>query len=145
MFRKMVETFISGAIGLAALYVVAKVAYEAGHDMAEVERRFEEQYGSEECDSDKTEDDTELNGVAQETGEKAKRPTMPAKPSKLGMFLSIRKFFGKGPASVLGGLMSNPEDHQLEAYMQQGEVHINIKKRRSGNNQHAPTQQAGMA
>lgn len=144
MFRKMVETFISGAIGLAALYVVAKVAYEAGHDMAEVERRFEEQYGGE-SNGGKAEEDSEPNGAAQETNETTKRQVAPAKPSKLGMFLSIRKFFGKGPASVLGGLMNNPEDHQLEAYMQQGEVHINIKKRRSGNIRHAPTQQACMA
>ena len=144
MFRKMVETFISGAIGLAALYVVAKVAYEAGHDMAEVERRFEEQYGSE-SDGSKAEEDPEPNGVEQETNETTKRQVAPVKPSKLGMFLSIRKFFGKGPASVLGGLMNNPEDHQLEAYMQQGEVHINIKKRRPDNTIHSPIQKTCMA
>ena len=130
MFRKMVETIIGGAIGLVTLYVVAKVAYGAGHDMAEAEHRREELENHDTDDSaadnlgtPETECPEEENGTV--TGPKEK------KQSKLGLLLSLRKFAKKGKGSILGDLMKDPENHQLEAYVHEGEVHINIRKRRS--------------
>jgi hypothetical protein len=38
--RTFFKTLISGALGIGALYVVGKVCYEAGKEMAEVERQL---------------------------------------------------------------------------------------------------------
>ena len=40
--KGFVGTVVSGAIGLAALYVVGKIAFQAGHDIAEAECRYEQ-------------------------------------------------------------------------------------------------------
>lgn len=131
MFRKTVETIIGGAIGLVTLYVVAKVAYGAGHDMAEAEHRYEEMSDS------KPEDDVsggaevpEPDGAESESSDPINRNSK--KINKIGLFLSASKLFRKRKgSSMLGDLMKDPEGHQLEAYVHAGEVHINIKKRRS--------------
>ena len=39
--KTFLKTLIGGALGLGALYVVGKVCYEAGKDVAEVERQLE--------------------------------------------------------------------------------------------------------
>ena len=39
--KSFLKTLIGGALGLGALYVVGKVCYEAGKDVAEVERQLE--------------------------------------------------------------------------------------------------------
>lgn len=39
--KAFLKTLISGALGLGALYVVGKVCYEAGKEVAEVERQLE--------------------------------------------------------------------------------------------------------
>ena len=41
--KTFLKTLIGGALGIGALYVVGKVCYEAGKDMAEVERQLEKQ------------------------------------------------------------------------------------------------------
>ncbi len=40
--KGFVGTVVSGAIGLAALYVVGKIAFQAGHDISEAECRYEQ-------------------------------------------------------------------------------------------------------
>lgn len=40
--KGFVGTVLSGAIGLAALYVVGKIAFQAGHDIAEAECKYEQ-------------------------------------------------------------------------------------------------------
>ena len=40
--KSFVNTVVGGMIGLAALYVVGRIAYQAGHDMAEAECRYDE-------------------------------------------------------------------------------------------------------
>ena len=40
--KSFVNTVVGGMIGLAALYVVGRIAYQAGHDMAEMECRYDE-------------------------------------------------------------------------------------------------------
>jgi hypothetical protein len=44
--KTFLKTLIGGALGLGALYAVGKICYEAGKDMAEVERQLAEKTGS---------------------------------------------------------------------------------------------------
>lgn len=106
MLKKVVETIVGGAIGMIALYAVAKVAYSAGQDVAKAEYRH----------SAGTEDPPEEK---------------PKKVSKLGMLMGLKRMSGFGKQSALGDIFSNPEDHRIEAYVKEGEVHIDIKKSRS--------------
>ena len=40
MFKKLAEVVVCGAIGAAALYVVGKIAYQAGREMGHEESRY---------------------------------------------------------------------------------------------------------
>lgn len=40
MVKSFVKTVVGGAIGLIALYVVGRVAYQAGHDVAVAEQHY---------------------------------------------------------------------------------------------------------
>lgn len=132
MFKKILETIISGAIGLGVLYAVARVAFEAGEDMAQAKQDYEAYTAHKkncvEADPDDHEEHNDEPGADEAEVLSFQRGR---KPGKLGTFMMIRKAFGRGKNSVLGDLMNDPEDHKLEAYVKEGEVHINIKKRRS--------------
>jgi len=122
MFRKIVETVVGGAIGLAALYAVAKVAFSAGQEMADMERRYHDLGGAKV-------DIQVLEGSQTETKEACETASAAKTNGKLGVLLGLKRMLGKSKPSVMKDLMSNPEDHKLEAYINEGEVHINIKKR----------------
>ena len=137
MLKKVIETLIGGAIGVAALYVVAKVAYHAGHDMAEVEHQYDA------LATRSNGADANNNGYL--AGEHADDIVMESdvvapkkKQSKLGLFMNLRKLFRKKGGSILSELVNSPEDHQLEAYIHGGEVHIDIKKRRPASTYQEP-------
>lgn len=108
MFKKTMETIIGGAIGMLALYAVAKVAYSAGYERAESDHEQPE-----------------------EVGEETPVTDIPAKKvGKLSFLWGLRKMMGK-KESAIGDLLNNPEEHQVEAYVEEGEIHVNIKKKRS--------------
>lgn len=44
--KTFLKTLLGGALGIGALYVVGKLCYEAGKDVAEVERQLEKQIAS---------------------------------------------------------------------------------------------------
>jgi len=131
MLKKIVETIVAGTIGFAALYVVAKLSYNAGHEIAQTERYCEElaKYKN-------AEESTILEKNKEEGGKTLETPCAPKpvkKYGKLNLFLGIKSMMGRGSGngSVLGDLVEDPEGHKLEAYINEGEVHINIKKRTS--------------
>ena len=124
MFRKLIESIIGGAMGLAALYAVAKVAYAAGHDMAEAERKYDELCASGSVGSEPAAEQHEA-----ESKICIAKPTR--KRNRLGLLFGLKKFLGKGNRSVITDLVSEPEEHQLEAYIKEGEIHVDIRKRRS--------------
>jgi hypothetical protein len=134
MFKKIVETLVGGAIGLTALYVVAKVSFTAGMDVAEAEFRRDAAPLQKDAPDDIPDQSEEVDEV-----EEVPDRTVPERPqNKLEMLLGFRKLLGRKNRSVLGGLVNDPEDHTLEAYINEGEVHINIKrrkKRKSGTSQ----------
>lgn len=125
--KGFVGTVVSGAIGLAALYVVGKIAFQAGHDIAEAECRYEQLQRGIEHKTNKNDvivvDDPaeDLEETAEEVPEK--------KQSKLGMLFGLRKLLGKKGGSVVGDLLQNPDKHVIEACVKGREIHVNVKPR----------------
>ena len=124
--KGFVGTVLSGAIGLAALYVVGKIAFQAGHDIAKAECKYEQlQRGiSAKTAKPETSDEEEENGIPEETTDMA---ISEKKQSKLGMLFGLRKMLSKKGGSVVGDLIQNPENHVIEACVKGREIHVNVK------------------
>lgn len=121
-------TVVSGAIGIAALFVVGKIAFQAGHDIAEAEMRYEQlQKGLNIKESKKKTIvvDEPNNNV---DPDEPKQITIPEKKqSTLGMLFGLRKTFKKGGSSVIGNLLHDPENHIVEACVEGREIHVTVK------------------
>lgn len=116
--KGFIETVVGGAIGLVALYVVGRVAYQAGHDAAEMEHRYSEiQKKMEEKPQSKDEPSKEDVAIA----------TIPVpKKSVLSSIFGLKRLSGK-KESVIGRLIHHPENHQIEAYIDGEELKEKIK------------------
>ena len=125
--KGFVGTVVSGAIGLTALYVVGRIAFQAGYDIAEAECRYEQLQRGIEAKTNRQDavviedSDEDLEAPAEIVPEK--------KQSKLGMLFGLRKLFGKKSSSVVGDLLQNPENHVIEACVKGREIHVNVKPR----------------
>lgn len=129
--KGFVGTVLSGAIGLAALYVVGKIAFQAGHDIAEAECKYEQlQRGinakTVKTAKPETSDEEEEADISEETTDIA---IPEKKQSKLGMLFGLRKMLSKKGGSVVGDLIQNPENHVIEACVKGREIHVNVKPR----------------
>ena len=124
--KDFVGTVVGGAIGLAALYVVGKIAFQAGQDVARVECHYEQlqraikekEAKKDISDGGKSEDLPNGEGVDIISDKKQNR---------LGMLFSLHKAFGKKGTSVVGDLIQNPESHVIEACVKGREIHVNVK------------------
>ena len=125
--KGFVGTVVSGAIGLAALYVVGKIAFQAGHDIAEAECRYEQLQRGIEHKTNKS--DVIVVDNPEETVEETADVVPEKKQSKLGMLFGLRKLLGKKGGSVVGDLLQNPENHVIEACVKGREIHVNVKPR----------------
>lgn len=125
--KGFVGTVVSGAIGLAALYVVGKIAFQAGHDIAEAECRYEQLQRGIEHKTNKS--DVIVVDDPEKTVEETAEVIPEKKQSKLGMLFGLRKFLGKKGGSVVGDLLQNPENHVIEACVKGREIHVNVKPR----------------
>ena len=125
--KGFVGTVVSGAIGLAALYVVGKIAFQAGHDIAEAECRYEQLQRGIEHKTNKG--DVIVVDDPEETVEETAEVVPEKKQSKLGMLFGLRKLLGKKGGSVVGDLLQNPENHVIEACVKGREIHVNVKPR----------------
>lgn len=129
--KNFLSAVVGGAIGLAALYVVGKVAYQMGHDMAEAEHHYSEvRRKTEELEqSSKKEDGGTIKANEQQVEETAIAVATPIKTqSKLGLMVGLKRMLGKRE-SVLSNLVHNPEAHRLEAFVEGEELHVNVKPR----------------
>lgn len=129
--KRFVGTVLSGAIGLAALYVVGKIAFQAGHDIAEAECKYEQLQRGINAKTVKTAkpetlDEEEEADIPEETTDIA---IPEKKQSKLGMLFGLRKMLSKKGGSVVGDLIQNPENHVIEACVKGREIHVNVKPR----------------
>lgn len=109
--KKMIGTIVEGAIGILALYVVGHIAYTAGKELG----KAEEEYRS------LTE---RVHGIkADEAGEIAlpsKKKTLVGTGVKSLIFRNI---------PVVGKLLDKPEDHKVEAFVENGGIHIDVKEK----------------
>ena len=124
MFKKAVETIVGGAVGVVALFVVAKVAYTVGQEITDVEHRYNDLASRSKklaALENAAEKDVALVADAP--------PMLPKRRSTLGMLTGLKGIFGKGAPSVMGDFVSSPEEHKLEAYIHEGEIRIDIKKK----------------
>lgn len=117
------RTVVGGAIGIVALYIVGKVAFQAGHDIAEAECRYEQLQRGIYAKTNR--EDATLSIDPEENMEIVPEK----KQSKLGMLFGLRKIFGKKGTSVVGNLLQNPENHVIEACVKGREIHVNIRPR----------------
>lgn len=124
--KTFLKTLLGGALGIGALYVVGKLCYEAGRDVAEVERQLEKQIaiadkpaktaGADRNDADGGEEEpsspNEMEGGKtaddriSETEYEARESNAKTKPALIGnivnkiknlkLFMRARKAFGGG-------------------------------------------------
>ena len=150
------RTVIGGALGLGALYAVGKICYEAGKDVAEVERQLREEKpeepGVQHVEQMKMDlyAGGEKISTVDETPENAKAEMSEAidnawekntKPAMLGrlvnkvknakLFLTAKKAFDKSSKKpgILSSLLTNPDGARIEAFVRDGGVQISVKPR----------------
>lgn len=121
--KSFVETVVGGAVGLIALYVVGRVAFEAGKGIAREECKYEElqrknQELENRCVPTVTDEDVQAMAV--------RKPER--KDRKRSGIMSIVGIMG-GKNSMLRHLMQDPEDHRVEAYVDGDELHVNVRRR----------------
>lgn len=129
--KTFVETVVGGAIGLIALYVVSKVAFQAGQELATAECAYKElqKKTTKHDEKEKTEDaspsepdetESSKDGIILEPVSK--------KPGKLSLAFAAMKLF-RQKDSVIGNLIKHPEDHKIEAFVDGEDIHIDVRKR----------------
>ncbi len=135
--KSFLETVIGGAIGMIALYVVGKVAYQAGKEVAKAECEYEALRKDVNKDGSGTtvahgvnQDGEEVSVVWERTDADSKQtPGSCSKRSgKLSMALNAMKLFRRKD-SVIGDLVKHPEAHKIEAFVEGNDLHINVSKR----------------
>ena len=130
--KTFVETVVGGAIGLIALYVVGKVAFQAGRELATAECAYKElqKKTTKHDEKEKTEDaspsepdETEpaRDGIILESVPKKK-------PGRLSLALAATNLF-RQKDSVIGNLIKHPEAHKIEAFVDGEDIHIDVRKR----------------
>lgn len=122
--KGFVGTVISGAIGLAALYAVGKISFQAGYDIAEAEFRYEQLQRGIETKTAKTLYANDKPVVEYSEPEEV---IPEKKQSKIGMLFGMRKLFSKNGGSVVGDIIQNPENHVIEACVKGREIHVNVR------------------
>lgn len=148
MLSKIASNVVSGAIGLIALYVVAKLAYKVGSDMANMENRYksiakkasELEHQSRKMDTDgkKKIDDNQPAALEEAKAEEQStddevivvEDVVSKKPvRKKGFFSHLKGMINHGRTGVIKELLRNPEGHRMEACVNGGAVDIRISKR----------------
>ena len=129
--KTFVETVVGGAIGLIALYVVGKVAFQAGRELAAAECAYKE-LQEKTPNANKEEKNEDVSPADSGDGETAQGgivlEPIPKKPNKLSLALAATKLFHR-KESVIGNLIKHPEEHKIEAFVDDGKIHIDVRKR----------------
>lgn len=135
MLKKVAETLIGGALGAIALYVVGRVAYQAGQEVAREECRYAALRRANAKAQEKVAPTSVIPDAVDEPKETAIIPTAVVseyqplkKQSKLGLLFGAKKIFGNRK-SVLGNLVHDPEAHKFEAFVEGDELQIRVKRK----------------
>lgn len=137
--KAFLKTLLGGAAGLGALYVVGKICFNIGKEVAEVERQLESQKNEVEHYDWKAHAGRKPEPDSEENRTEVKSDTTPdttIQETKSGLtdkirnakaFIRIKKAFeGNRSPGVLGSLLRNPEGAKIEAFVQNGGVRINV-------------------
>ena len=121
--KKIVQTIVEGTVGLLALYVVARTAYDAGHRMAKAECRYEQLSRKEAVKSAEAESKDE-----EPTPEPVKLIKAPARPGWTGVLSKFGKAVcGRG---VIGRILKDPDGQRVEMYVEDDTFRIDVKSRK---------------
>lgn len=119
--KSFLKTVIGGAIGCIALYAVGRVAYDAGKRIAREECKYEEL---------KQKNQEMENQHVLSTEEQSNELICNAE-KKRGKASSIKNVIGifAKRNSILRSIIRNPEDHKIEAWFDNEELHMNVSRR----------------
>lgn len=129
--KSFVTTVVGGAVGLIALYVVGRVAYRAGHDIAKAEQHYEDvRKKVAALESSKKENGGRIEPAAEEEPKEMTvvEPTPVRRQNKLSLMMGLKRLMNK-KESVLGRLVHHPEDHRIEAFVDGDELKVSVKPR----------------
>lgn len=131
------KTIVKILLGLAGAYAVGKVCYEIGKDVGSVEAQINNDPDSADLNQD---DSVEYYGEdnvtetiepdpepEQKPEEPAKKPGFIDKLKELRSVAKIKEIFTKKDQSVLGKILTNPDGTQINASVENGEIHIKLK------------------
>lgn len=126
--KSFIGVVVGGAIGLIALYAVGKMAYQAGHDTAELEHQNSEMRKRLAQLEGTDKDDNRADVEPVDSSEQTETETAPVirKPSKIGMLMGIRSLLKK-KESVIGKLLNHPEAHRIEAFLEGDELKVSVR------------------
>ena len=106
--RKMIGTIVEGAIGILALYVVGHITFAAGKELGEAEQKYAAlQERIDHGNSNRTE-------IA----------PIPEKKTLIGTGVKSLIFRN---IPIVGKMLDKPEDHKIEAFVENGGIHIDVK------------------
>lgn len=137
MLKKTAETIVSGAFGLIALYVVGKIAYQAGKEVAREECRFRAlqkendqrvMRATSQAIEDSSAGDMEVKPEAAMVPVDAPTHIQRKKKNKLPLLFGAGRILGN-KRSVIGHLMRSPEDHKFEAFVEGDELQIHVRRK----------------
>ena len=129
--KSFVNTVVGGMIGLAALYVVGRIAYQAGHDMAEAECRYDEikrQTQALEAPKDRRDECEKKEPVVQREEPDVIVATVPKKQPR-SLMTGVMQMIGGKKESVISRLLKHPDEHRVEAFVDGEELRIDVKPR----------------
>lgn len=113
-FKRLIETaFVVGAV-----YAIGKAAYNAGKESGRVEAEYEmlkKRVMKQTASKDEKEEANVID-----------IPLPKKKSGKLATLFKARKIY-KEKGNIIGSLITDPEAHKLEAYISDGEIHVNVK------------------
>lgn len=145
------KTIVKILLGLAGAYAVGKVCYEIGKDVGSVEAQINNDPDSVDLDQDdpveyeaydmfdwtehvESDPKPEPEQKPEESEESTKKPEEPAKKpgfidklKELRSMAKIKEIFTKKDQSVLGKILTNPDGTQINASVENGEIHIKLK------------------
>ena len=145
--KAFVKTLIGGALGVGALYIVGKVCFEAGKNVAEVEHQLADSKHVSDLEKymnpDNSVIETDEDGNSQihhkekiecqtETNDRVSKSTgFREKIKNAKLFLTLKKTFDKRDRKpgILGSLITNPDGAKIEAIVKDGGVQVSIKPR----------------
>lgn len=119
MLKKMAETLVSGALGMLALYVVGRLSYQAGQEMAREEARYQQMQRAR-LEGAQAPDTPDTPRTAEE-----KEQPLPIAPRRRGGLLNMALGAGRH-GGMLKQLLREPEAHRLEACVDGDALQIRV-------------------